>query len=123
MSASFWILRRAGKKKLKVLDGTLGVTAVQKDECQTIVCPRSGSVPVENVPIGFGCLLHHPDASVTDRDLLKDDAVACRFFESETEGCERLVEVLVREEFEAFVVIVDALRIAAAKKLVPERHL
>ena len=33
------------------------------------------------------------------------------------------MEVLIREEFKAFVVVVDALRIAAAEKLVPERHL
>ena len=33
------------------------------------------------------------------------------------------MEVFIREEFKAFVVVIDVPRIAAAEKLVPERHL
>lgn len=94
-----------------------------EQERQSIVCTSCFGSLLKNVPICFYSLFGHADARVRDRDLLKNHCVAGGLFERQAKRRERLMELALSQQLEAFVVVGDTSNTCrSAKKLCPPGH-
>ncbi len=111
-----------GQEPLEVLHRLRNLLTSQQDEGESIVRARRRWGLLKDVAVGLRSLFDHPDASVTDSDLLEDDGVSRGLLQSETKRREGLVELAGSEELCTLVVVVDRLGFLVAQNLVPERH-
>ena len=89
---------RIGEKRAQVLRRFFAVAGAQEQEREAVVRTGCGHILAENVPVGLGRFLGHPDPRIHDRDLLQDDGVSRMLLQREPQRRQRLVELALAQK-------------------------